>query len=50
MGIKLWERDNAEGTIEYHGNLGSEWGALELTFVADFRYGSFMLDEYQDLQ
>jgi len=50
MDIKLWQRDNPESIISFHGNLGPEWETLKLTFFADFRYGSFMLDEYQNLK
>ena len=47
---QLWERDNPENIIEFHGNLGPEWGALPLTFVADFVEVPFFLDEYQVLK
>jgi hypothetical protein len=50
MDAKIWERDKPETLFRFHGNLGSEWGTLELTFFVDFRSGSFMLDEYQDLK
>jgi hypothetical protein len=47
---KLWERDKPDSSMEFHGNLDSEWSALEVAFFADYRTGSFFLDEYQDLQ
>jgi len=50
MDAKIWERDKPETMFQFHGNLGPEWGTLELTFFVDFREGSFMLDEYQDLK
>jgi hypothetical protein len=47
---RIWEQDKPETMFRFQGNLGAEWGKLPLTFVADFRWGSFMLDEYQDLK
>ena len=47
---KIWMRDPPKSQIEFHGNLGPEWSTLELTFVIDFRGGSFTLDEYQELR
>lgn len=46
---RIWERDNPENSFRFQGNLGSEWGALEFTFFADYHLGSFVLDEYQEL-
>ena len=48
--VKLWERDNPASLVEFQRNLGGEWGALPFTFFVDFRAGSFLLDEYQDVQ
>jgi hypothetical protein len=47
---KIWERDKPKTMLKFHGNLGPEWGTLELTFFIDYHLGSFMLDEYQDLK
>jgi hypothetical protein len=50
MNVKLWERDNPKNMFRFQGNLGPEWGTLELTFFVDYHEGSFLLDEYQVLQ
>jgi len=50
MDARLWEAGKPETLFQFQGNLGSEWGALPLRFLVDFRWGTFMLDEYQDLQ
>ena len=47
---RLWERDQPENMIEFHENLGDEWGTLPLTFVSDFKDVPFLVDEYQVLQ
>ena len=47
---RIWERDKPETTFRFQGNLGSEWGSFEFTFFVDFRLGSFILDEYQELK
>ncbi len=47
---KIWRRDSPKSQIEFHGNLGPEWSTLELTFLIDFRGGTFTLDEYQELR
>ena len=50
MDAKLWEQGKPETMFKFHGNMGTEWGRLNLTFFVDFRWGSFMLDEYQELK
>ena len=47
---KIFERDNPQNMIELHENLGSEWGQLPLSSFIDFRLGSMLVDEYQDIQ
>jgi hypothetical protein len=47
---KMWERDKPKTLFEFKGNLGPEWGTLELTFFIDYHKGSFLLDEYQNLK
>ena len=47
---KLWERANPKNVIEFHANLGSEWGTLPFFFVADFKDVPFFMDEYQVLK
>ena len=46
---KLWEADNPTQVIEFHQNLGEEWGTLDLTLFILSR-GSLTLDEYQQLK
>lgn len=46
---KLWEADDPTQVIEFHQNLGTEWGTLELTFFI-FSRGSLALDEYQQFK
>jgi hypothetical protein len=47
---RVWERDKPENTIEFHENLGPEWGTLPLIFLTDFKGVPFLLDEYQFLK
>lgn len=47
---RIWERDNPEAKIEFDENVGTEWGELDLTFYIDFRGGTLMVDEYQELR
>ena len=47
---KLWERDHPATMIQFHENLGPEWGTLELSFFIDYHKGTLFLDEYQNLQ
>jgi len=50
MDARLWESGRPETMFQFQGNLGPEWGTLPLTFVVDFRWGTFTLDEYQILK
>jgi len=45
----LWEEDDPTKVIEFHENLGKEWGTLELTLFI-FSSGSLTLDEFQQLK
>jgi hypothetical protein len=47
---KLWQQDTPQYVIEFHGNLGPEWGTLPFTFVSDFTDVPFLVDEFQILK
>lgn len=51
LDASLWQASQPpESAIRFHANLGAEWGTLPLNLVIDFRWGAFLLDEYQDIQ
>jgi hypothetical protein len=46
---RQWEEADPTRAIEFHENLGAEWGTLEVTLFI-FSHGSLTLDEYQQLR